>query len=109
MVEKFEISVGDLALINFRIGRVVRIEKIENTLREKIKKDCEKLGLTLTDFGHLISIQFFDDNSIQHFPESLINKDGDLVKLNDCYMGWIPVSTLVELSRILREENTREE
>jgi len=98
------ISVGDLALINLRIGRVVRIEKIGEELKAKIKKECEKLGLTLTDFNHLISIQFFDDNTIQRFPESLINKDGDLVKLNDYYMGWVPVSALVELSNILREE-----
>ncbi|MEM4161429.1 MAG: hypothetical protein QW531_05550, partial [Thermoplasmata archaeon] len=56
-----EISVGDLALINFRIGRVVRIERIEESVRERIKDECEKLGLTLSDFNNLISIQFFDD------------------------------------------------
>ncbi|MEM4292775.1 MAG: hypothetical protein QXJ27_01205 [Thermoplasmata archaeon] len=104
-----EISVGDLALINFRIGRVVRIERIEESVRERIKDECEKLGLTLSDFNNLISIQFFDDNSIQRFPETLINKEGDLVKLNDYYMGWVPVSTLVELGHILREEKMREE
>lgn len=104
-----EISVGDLALINFRIGRVIRIEKIEDSLRERIKRECEKLGLTLSDFSHLISIQFFDDNTVQRFPESLINKEGDLVKLNDYYMGWVPVSTLVELSHILREEKITKE
>ncbi|MEM3444708.1 MAG: hypothetical protein QW115_01885 [Thermoplasmata archaeon] len=104
-----EISIGDLALINFRIGRVVRIERIEESVRERIKDECEKLGLTLSDFNNLISIQFFDDNSIQRFPETLINKEGDLVKLNDYYMGWVPVSTLVELGHILREEKMREE
>jgi|GEM_PF-5035756 hypothetical protein len=103
-MERFEISVGDLALINFRIGRVVRIEKVTDSVRERIKAECEKLGLTLHDFGHLISIQFFDDNTVLRFPESIINKEGDLVKLNDYYMGWVPVSTLVEMSQLLNDE-----